>query len=301
MASVIHYTACPACNSSDIHYVLASKDYTVTQQSFDIWECSRCTMRFTQDVPSQENIGQYYQSENYISHSNTNKGLVNRLYHKVRETSLKNKRELIESYFSTEGSIPRLLDVGCGIGVFMNHMRQHGWLVEGIEPSEDAREKAEKDFNISVYPPHLFFDSSLGSFDVITMWHVLEHVHLLNEYIERLKELLRPNGLLFIAVPNYTSYDATVYKNYWAAYDVPRHLYHFSPASMRLLLNKHNLQLKTVRPMWFDSFYVSMLSEKYKTGKESVIKGSMIGSLSNINAFFNKERCSSLIYVISSK
>jgi 2-polyprenyl-3-methyl-5-hydroxy-6-metoxy-1,4-benzoquinol methylase len=277
--------------------VLSSKDYTVSQQTFEIWECDRCTVRFTQDIPPQHEIGRYYQSENYISHSNTNKGLVNRLYHRVRQHSLNSKRKLIKSYANAE-SMPRLLDVGCGIGAFMDHMRQHGWLVEGVEPSEAARDKASKQFGLFVYPPDQFFEPNFGTFDVITMWHVLEHVHLLNEYLHRLKELLRNQGTLFIAVPNYTCYDAAVYKDYWAAYDVPRHLYHFSPASMRLLLDKHGLQLKAVKPMWFDSFYVSMLSEKYKNGKESVVKGGVIGSLSNLNAFFSKERCSSLIYVI---
>jgi 2-polyprenyl-3-methyl-5-hydroxy-6-metoxy-1,4-benzoquinol methylase len=297
MSSHIHYTTCPACDSSNIHHVLASKDYTVSQQTFEIWECGRCTVRFTQNVPPQEDIGQYYQSDNYISHSDTSKGLVNRLYHRVREHSLKTKRKLVQSFLQAE-SMPRLLDVGCGIGAFMDHMRRYGWAVEGIEPSAAAREKASKQFGLFVYPPDKFFDKELGDFDIITMWHVLEHVHLLNEYMGRLKELLRAHGTLFIAVPNYTCYDASVYNTHWAAYDVPRHLYHFSPASMRLLVDKHGLKLRSVKPMWFDSFYVSMLSEKYKTGKESVLKGGMIGSLSNLNALFNKEKCSSLIYVI---
>jgi 2-polyprenyl-3-methyl-5-hydroxy-6-metoxy-1,4-benzoquinol methylase len=299
MSSVIHYTACPACGSSNISYVLDAEDYTVTQQTFQIWECARCTVRFTQDVPSEEEIGRYYQSENYISHSDTNEGLVNRLYHKVRERSLNNKRNLIDQYVSASAGEPlRLLDVGCGTGAFLNHMRRYKWAVEGIEPSEDARKKADKLYNLLVYSPEKFFDSSLLEFNAITLWHVLEHVHLLHEYLERLKELLLRNGTLFIAVPNYTSYDAKAYGSYWAAYDVPRHLYHFSPASMRLLLNNHGLQLKAIKPMWYDSFYVSMLSAKYKTGKQNLIKGGIIGAYSNISAFFNKERCSSLIYVI---
>lgn len=299
MSSVIHYTACPACGSSHINHVLDAKDYTVTQQLFQIWECSRCTIRFTQDVPTEEEIGRYYQSDDYISHSDTSKGLVNSLYHKVRERSLNNKRQLIDQYVTARpNDTLRLLDVGCGTGAFLNHMRQYKWSVEGIEPSADARNRAAKLYNLLVYSPEKFFDSSLHHFDAITLWHVLEHVHLLHEYLERLKELLLPNGTLFIAVPNYTSYDAKAYGNYWAAYDVPRHLYHFSPASMRLLLDGHGLQLKAVKPMWFDSFYVSMLSSKYKTGKQSVITGGITGAFSNINALLNKEHCSSLIYVI---
>jgi 2-polyprenyl-3-methyl-5-hydroxy-6-metoxy-1,4-benzoquinol methylase len=294
----IHYNTCPACDSSNINAVLSARDYTVSQQDFEIWQCNNCTLRFTQDIPQQNDIGAYYQSENYISHSNTSKGLVNRLYHSVRERSLNNKRKLIQSHLRAEGQSPRLLDVGCGIGAFIHHMRNHGWQVEGVEPSEVARQNAEKQFNLTVYPSEHFFDPSLGSYDVITMWHVLEHVHQLHEYLNRLKQLLREQGTLFIAVPNYTSYDAAAYGKTWAAYDVPRHLYHFSPESMRGLLKKHGLQLKAIKPMWFDSFYVSMLSEKYKTGKESVLKGGISGALSNTKALLNKERCSSLIYVI---
>jgi 2-polyprenyl-3-methyl-5-hydroxy-6-metoxy-1,4-benzoquinol methylase len=297
MTSVIQYTSCPACGSTDIHHVLDAKDHTVSKKTFAIWECSRCSLRFTQAVPDQQEIGAYYQSENYISHSNTKKGIVNQLYHLVRERSLNNKRKLIQSNSHTPGT-PRLLDIGSGIGAFMHHMQQHGWHVEGIEPSAEARAQAAQQFKLAIHPPEYLFDPQLRSFDIITMWHVLEHVHTLQSYMVRLRELMQPNATLFIAVPNYTSWDASVYDTCWAAYDVPRHLYHFSPASMRMLLQKHGFTLKAIQPMWFDSFYVSMLSEKYKTGGSGLIKGGMVGLLSNLKAAANKERCSSLIYVI---
>jgi 2-polyprenyl-3-methyl-5-hydroxy-6-metoxy-1,4-benzoquinol methylase len=277
--------------------VLDAKDHTVSQKTFPIWECSHCTLRFTQSVPNEKEIGEYYQSENYISHSNTKKGIVNQLYHRVREHSLNNKRKLIQSHLQANKS-PRLLDIGCGIGAFMHHMQQHGWDVEGTEPSSDARAQAAQQFGLAVHPPEDLFDPQLGTFDILTMWHVLEHVHTLNEYMVRLRELMRPNATLFIAVPNYTSYDASVYRAHWAAYDVPRHLYHFSPASMRLFVQKHGFTLKAIQPMWFDSFYVSMLSEKYRSGGGGLIKGGMVGLLSNLKTATNKERCSSLIYVI---
>ena len=297
MTSVIQYATCPACGSSDIHHVLDAKDHTVSQKTFAIWECSRCTLRFTQDVPDEQSIGAYYQSENYISHSNTKKGIVNQLYHRVRERSLNNKRRLIKFHHHAPGK-PRLLDIGCGIGAFMHHMQKHGWEVEGTEPSADARAQATASFNLPIHPPeHLFFPG-LGQFDVITMWHVLEHVHTLNEYMARMRELMRPDATLFIAVPNYTSYDARTYGEYWAAWDVPRHLYHFSPASMRQFVKKHGFTLKAIEPMWYDSFYVSMLSEKYKSGGNGLLKGGLTGLLSNIKASSHKEHCSSLIYVI---
>lgn len=297
MTSLIHYTSCPACNASAIEHVLSAKDYTVSQQRFDIWECQACTLRFTQDVPSQESIGAYYQSENYISHTNTRKGIVNQLYHRVRERSLQVKRKLLDSYVKSH-TTPRLLDIGCGTGAFLAHMKKNGWTVEGIEPSTLAREQALAQL-LPVHPPEHLFDAGMGDFDVITMWHVLEHVHTLNEYMERMKAIMRPQATLFIAVPNYTSYDAEAYGATWAAYDVPRHLYHFSPQAMRLLVKRHGFQLKAIKPMWYDSFYVSMLSEKYKTGAGSgLLKGGIAGAISNLKAMSDKERCSSLIYVI---
>ncbi len=148
---------------------------------------------------------------------------------------------------------------------------------------------------------HEIFDMPHNTYDAITMWHVLEHVHELQAYVAQLKKMIRTKGKIFIAVPNYTSYDAKYYKEHWAAYDVPRHLYHFSPKSMATLLAAHGLKIDSIKPMWYDSFYVSMLSEKYKNGKGNIIKAFVIGLLSNLNAFFNKEKCSSLIYIISTK
>ena len=296
MTSLIHYTSCPACHAPAIEHVLNAKDYTVSQQDFEIWECRACTLRFTQDVPSQDSIGAYYQSENYISHSNTRKGIVNRLYHRVRERSLNTKRKLLDAFVKSQ-TAPRLLDIGCGTGAFLAHMKKNGWTVEGIEPSPLAREQALAQL-LAVYPPGHLFDAAIGDFDVITMWHVLEHVHTLNEYMERLKVLMRPQATLFVAVPNYTSHDAGAYGATRAAYDVPRHLYHFSPAAMRLFLKQHGFQLRAIKPMWYDSFYVSMLSEKYRVGGSGLLKGGITGAISNLKALSDKERCSSLIYVI---
>ena len=296
MTSVIQYTTCPACRASNIHHVLDAKDHTVSKKTFEIWECDQCSLRFTQAIPNETEIGAYYQSENYISHSNTKKGIVNQLYHRVRTYSLNSKRRLIQAHQYPAGR-PKLLDIGCGIGAFVHHMREHNWDVEGTEPSAEARAQAAQQFKLALHPSEYLFDPQLGPFEVITMWHVLEHVHMLNEYMVRLRELMQPNGTLFIAVPNYTSYDASVYRSWWAAYDVPRHLYHFSPKSMQLFLKKHGFTLKAMQPMWFDSFYVSMLSEKYRSGG-GLIKGGMVGAVSNLKAAFNKERCSSLIYVI---
>ena len=191
------------------------------------------------------------------------------------------------------------MDAGCGTGAFLNEMRNSGWGITGLEPDETARKNAIELFNINPLPSNKIFDLPPQSFDAITMWHVLEHVHQLQEYLAQLKKLLTKNGRLFIAVPNYTSYDAQHYNQYWAAYDVPRHLYHFSPQSIKTLMAAHGLQVKKIMPMWFDSFYVSVLSEQYKNSKGNVVGAFITGLVSNLKALGNEEKCSSLIYIIS--
>jgi 2-polyprenyl-3-methyl-5-hydroxy-6-metoxy-1,4-benzoquinol methylase len=192
-------------------------------------------------------------------------------------------------------STGKLLDVGCGTGAFLLAMKESGWEVKGLEPDEKAKGLAQQK-GLDVDDSSVLFSLPENSFDVITLWHVLEHVHELHSYMEQLRKLLRPKGVLFIAVPNYTSGDAGHYGSAWAAYDVPRHLYHFSPASMHKLLSLHQLTAAEIMPMWFDSYYVSMLSEKYKGG--NIISAFLQGANSNIRAAGNHQRCSSLIYVI---
>lgn len=192
-----------------------------------------------------------------------------------------------------------LLDLGAGTGAFASVMQQSGWTVSALEPEEQARRKAADLYGLQLQDSSKLFELEENQFDAITLWHVIEHVHSLHQYLDQLKKVLKPGGIIFIAVPNYTSYDAVLYKEFWAAYDTPRHLYHFSPTAMQKLLQSHGLQLKTIKPMWFDSFYVSLLSEKYKSGRSNLVKGFFNGAVSNLKAMFNKEKASSLIYIIS--
>jgi 2-polyprenyl-3-methyl-5-hydroxy-6-metoxy-1,4-benzoquinol methylase len=293
---MITYTQCPVCHSTQIQDVFSAKDYTVSNETFTIVKCSACLHMFTQNVASQNEIGKYYQSENYISHSDTQKGIINKLYHAVRKRTLAGKKDLVEQ--ETGKQQGKILDIGCGTGAFLHTMKQARWQNTGLEPDDAARKKALELYNITPLPSHEIFDMPQSTYDAITMWHVLEHVHQLHEYIAQLKNLLTINGRIFIAVPNYTSYDAQHYAAHWAAYDVPRHLYHFSPTSMKNLVEQHGLTIKKIKPMWFDSFYVSMLSEQYKNGKGNIVKAFFIGFVSNLKTVFNKEKCSSLIYVI---
>ncbi|HEU5366451.1 MAG TPA: class I SAM-dependent methyltransferase, partial [Hanamia sp.] len=279
---MIVYNSCPNCGSSDIFKVLSVKDYTVSDEEFEIWECKNCTQRFTQNIPGQENIGKYYQSENYISHSDTSKGFINNLYHKVRKRTLLQKKNLIEKTCGKNSG--NILDVGAGTGAFLNTMKNANWNCTGIEPDNAAREKALELYGINLQKAEKIYSLPSESFDAITLWHVLEHVHELHKYVEQLKTLLSADGKLFIAVPNYTSGDEKIYDKYWAAYDVPRHLYHFSPKAMEILLNTHGLKLENIKPMWYDSVYVSMLSEKYKTGDSHPVKAFINGMISNLEA-----------------
>jgi 2-polyprenyl-3-methyl-5-hydroxy-6-metoxy-1,4-benzoquinol methylase len=297
MSTIIHYSQCPVCGSDKIAAVFSAKDHTITKENFSVWHCNNCSLRFTQDVPDQQNSSRFYQSEEYISHSDTGKGIINKLYHLVRKTTLADKRRLIEKKTSLKNGI--ILDVGSGTGAFLNEMKQNSWQVMGLEPDPKARMIASERYNIALKQSTELYNLNSESFDVITLWHVLEHVHDLHGYIIQLKRVLKPTGKIFIAVPNYTSPDADAYKEYWAAYDVPRHLYHFSPTAMDALMRKHGLKIISYKPMWYDSFYVSLLSSKYKNGKPSFIGAGFTGFLSNLSALWNVKRCSSIIYIIS--
>lgn len=295
MANVL-FSSCPICASNELKKVFDIKDHSVSGELFTIMECQNCSLRFTSDAPAQNLIGPYYKSEDYISHTNTSKGLVNGLYQVVRKFTLQQKRKLIQRFTGhLAGSI---LDLGSGTGAFVATMKTAGWQVMGLEPDADARKIAYDTFGVNLTDLSSFYQLQKSSYDAITMWHVLEHVHSLHEYMAQLKNLLKQDGRLFIAVPNYTSGEAQVYKTDWAAYDVPRHLYHFSPASMQKLVSLHGLKIYSYQPMWFDSFYISLLSSKYKNGKSNLIGAGIQGLLSNLKAMSNPKLCSSVIYVI---
>lgn len=299
MPEFITYENCPCCHSSSIFPALSAKDYTVSEKVFEIWQCDDCTARFTQKAPDAAHIGPYYQSAAYVSHSDTQKGLINRLYHTVRSFTLKSKCRLVETQTGRKGG--EILDVGAGTGAFSGMMQKEGWKVTGLEPDETARANAKAINAIELEPAENLFSLTEGQYDAITLWHVLEHVHELHSYLEQFRRLLKKGGKLIIAVPNYTSRDARAYGEYWAAYDVPRHLYHFSPKSMDLLCRAKGFAPVDVKPMWFDSFYVSMLSEQYRTGTGNLVGAVWNGILSNMAALRSPRKCSSVIYIFSNE
>ncbi len=299
MAQHIIYRQCPCCGSQHIGKSFTAKDFTVSNEIFEVWKCSDCTVQFTQNIPAIEDIGPYYQSAAYISHSDTSRGLINRLYHWVRNYTLQSKRRFLQK--KTGLLQGNLLDMGAGTGAFAHTMKLAGWQVTGLEPDAIARQNALQKHQLVLQPPEYLQELQDAQFDVITLWHVLEHVHDLHGYLERFYQVLNKNGKLFIALPNYTSYDAAVYGEYWAAYDVPRHLYHFSPAGLQQLAHAKGFAVTAFQPMWFDSFYVAMLSEKYKNGKNNLAGAMLNGLISNLKATGNPQKCSSVIYVLEKR
>ena len=286
-------SSCPVCNNKSFIHFLTCKDYTTSQENFDIISCDSCSLKFTNPRPAAAEIGPYYKSDEYISHTNSKKGLINQLYQIVRSFTLKQKVNLINSYANNKS----ILDYGCGTGEFLNACKNDGYTVEGFEPDSDARKLAINNYGITVYCGDELNIVSNSSKNVITLWHVLEHVHDLEGLLNNLSRILQRDGTLFIAVPNHTSYDAKLYGEYWAAYDVPIHLYHFSPETIKKLLEKFGFSLKQTLPMNFDSFYVSMLSEKYKTGATNLPKAFFNGLISNLKASGDKQNYSSQIYI----
>ena len=291
------FSPCPICNKEDIASLLHTKDYSLTGDDFQIIQCANCTLEYTDPSPSKEAIAPYYNFPSYISHTDTKEGLVNQIYHKVRNYTLTQKTNWVQSLFT--GHKGQLLEVGAGTGAFAHSMLKKGWKVTALEPDAASRKKALENYDINLLPIEELFQLEPAKYEVITLWHVLEHVHDLNAYMKTFHSLLKPNGRLIIAVPNYTSYDAGFYMNFWAAYDVPRHLYHFSPLSMHYLAKKHKMSIVQKMPMWFDSFYVSLLSEKYKeSGIIGMMRAFFVGCISNLIAVRNADRGSSMIYEI---
>ena len=283
---------CPICDNESAVDFISATDHNVSNDVFNITACNSCGLKFTNPKISEETIGKYYKSDNYISHSNTKKGLINKLYHLVRKYQFKQKEKLI-SKLSNE---KKLLDIGCGTGEFLKYCKQKNWLVSGLEPDELARSFASKNYNLDLY--NNLNEIKNKKFDVVTMWHSLEHVyHLKNDFL-KISNLLNNKGYLIIAVPNCASYDAKYYKNNWAAYDLPIHLYHFNKKNIVDLADMFGLNVIKIKPLIFDAFYISMLSEKKKEG--SALKGFFVGLWSNIKAKKTTNH-SSLIYILQKK
>lgn len=297
--TAIHSDKCPVCGGEKLKLFLECKDYFATKETFAIDRCPNCGFALTQDFPSENEIGRYYDVPEYISHSNTHKGIINTLYHWARKIALRSKSKIVVNYASKPTGT--LLDVGCGTGYFLDKMKRLKWIVTGIEKAEAPRNYARNKFGINCQNSDYLFDIPGQTKDVITMWHVLEHLEQLNKTMAHLHKILKNDGTAIIALPNKESFDAIAYRQNWAAYDVPRHLWHFSPADFEQLANKHRFELIAIKPMYFDAFYISMLSEKNKGTFCASIVGLLKGGIYFLRSLGNKKRCSSLIYILKKK
>tara|TARA_B100000945_G_scaffold320729_1_gene331786 strand:+ start:378 stop:1265 length:888 start_codon:yes stop_codon:yes gene_type:complete len=294
---VISLKKCPICEEERFNTKTLCIDHTVSKEEFSIVSCETCGFHLTNPRPPEEKMSKYYESEKYISHTNNSKGLFNWLYQTIRAYTIKRKVALLKK---TSGSGLHL-DIGCGTGEFLNACKKSGFETEGIEPSKIAREQAAKNYSLIVKEDTDLSTYKSSKFDSISMWHVLEHISSLNDSIAHLHRILKPGGKLIVAVPNHKSWDSSYYKKNWAAWDVPIHLWHFCQNTITALFKKHKFNLIKIKPMLFDSYYVSLLSEEITSGKKNFFKALAIGSISNAIGAFTKRGYSSAIYIFEKK
>ncbi|MEQ9261979.1 MAG: class I SAM-dependent methyltransferase [Owenweeksia sp.] len=285
---------CPVCGASSFKTVRKAPYFRGKKEFFTIQECQECRLWITNPRPENKELAKYYESEDYVSHTDKKETLVDRVYHMVRNFAVKGKIRLINNHTITKGS---LLDYGAGTGFFLRAAKKDGWEVTGVEPSLEARKNAKQNHSLDLVDPEKYDWGKGNHIDTITLWHVLEHLPGLNDHIQNFHHALKPGGKLIIAVPNHESYDALKYKDSWAALDVPLHLYHFKKRNMEDIAKRFGFSIRAIKNMPFDSFYVSMLSEKVAKGKVNYLRAMWTGLVSNLKAISHKN-ASSLIYIL---
>ena len=288
---------CPVCKTTVFSDFLEVTDHFLSKEKFSIQACDACGFRFVNPRPEKTEIGRYYQSEDYISHDAKKGDLISRVYRLARVVSISRKFGIVKANVAA-GNI---LDIGCGTGEFLGYCRSKGFEISGFEPNEKAREYAMRENNIPMAGNLADLKDKHSAYSCITMWHVLEHVHDLDETLAMIRGMLKPDGVFIVAVPNSNSWDAQNYGSFWAAYDVPRHLYHFTGATLTKLISRHGFEMRKVLPQKLDAFYVSMLSEKYRHRKNNYLKSLFLGFWSNFQAWKKGRGHSSQIFVLTLK
>jgi len=287
--------SCPVCHHRHCTLAFQATDHFVSGEVFPIYSCDQCGFHMTGNLPPDDQMDQYYQSDDYISHSDTRKGLFNRIYHTVRNLMLNEKLNIVKR--TTGKTTGRVLDIGAGTGYFMNFAARKGWETTGTERNSEARRFAKEHWKLELLPGDHLFDLPPASFDAISMWHVLEHLPDQDKYWKTLFRLLPEGGFLFIALPNFCSFDAVHYKEKWAAWDVPRHLWHYAPENIIRQAGNYGFRLTGMKRMPFDAFYVSILSEKYKKSQFPLMKGLFYGKISWLASLIDVKKSSSVIYI----
>lgn len=296
---MVHHNTCSLCLSSRIVSHLQTTDHFLSRESFELFRCPDCGFIFTQDHPDEKNIGKYYESENYISHNESAKGFSSWLYRFSRNLMVKKKKEIVSRFTRLNGG--RILDIGSGNGFFLSVIKDSGWIAEGIEINDKARNYSASRFGLKIIPPDQISSVPSASYDCITMWHALEHFEDPIGLASEIKRILKPGGSFIVALPNCSSFDGMYYKNFWAAYDVPRHLWHFTPPTFKMFAEKTGFQIKKIQSLPLDVFYICILSEKYKGSGFHFLKGIIKGKWFFTRTIFNKEKSSSLIYFLREK
>jgi len=296
---MILHNHCPLCSSEKISPYLKCIDYLVSKEEFELYRCHECGFIFTREYPDETEIGRYYESENYISHNDRARGFTNRVYLGVRDIMLQRKLRIVE--IATGLNRGNILDIGCGTGYFAATMKEAGWVVTGIEPNEKARDFGVSRFGIKVLSEDRVSDLPDKSFDCITLWHVMEHFHNPFRYSEEISRLLKTDGICIAALPNSDSSDAGYYGTLWAAYDVPRHLWHFNSSTFKLFWEKKGFEIVRIKSLPLDVFYISILSERNKGSKLPFIIGLLTGGVFALKSAMNINKCSSLIYFLRKK
>jgi len=293
---MIHHNSCPLCLSENVSAKFSCTDHFISKETFQIAQCQSCGFQFTQDYPDEKEIGRYYESEDYISHSNTSKGFSNKLYRLARNLMLRRKLFIVNKITAKNRGF--LLDIGSGTGHFANTMKRGGWQVKGIEINEKARNFSKANFGLDISGPEDIPSLQTSGFDCITLWHVLEHFHDPFKYASEISRLLKPGGVCVIALPNSSSFDAEHFGKFWAAYDVPRHLWHFNPVTFRRFAEQNGFKLEKILSLPLDLFYISILSEKYSGSRISFFTGMTVAKMYWFASIFKKERSSSIIYIL---
>ncbi|MDT8402136.1 MAG: class I SAM-dependent methyltransferase [Bacteroidales bacterium] len=288
------HNKCPLCGSGSITVIYECTDFLVSGEKFPLSLCSSCSFIFTNNYPAEKDSAGYYQSDDYISHSDTSSGMMNKLYHIARDLMLAAKFRMLRKESGLKSA--SVLDIGSGTGYFLFYVSKKNWECLGIEISREARDYALSKNNLKLMPPEAIDDIKAESIDIITMWHTLEHFYHPEDYFASACKILKKDGLLVIALPNHRSYDAKKYRDLWAAWDVPRHLWHFNPETLQLLAARHHYKLRKIKRLPLDAFYISSLSEKHKNSSLPLLRGLIRGSISFLVSLFDIKKTSSLIY-----
>jgi 2-polyprenyl-3-methyl-5-hydroxy-6-metoxy-1,4-benzoquinol methylase len=293
---MVQQNSCPICSGTTLTHYLTCTDHLVSRKEFELLRCSSCGFILTSAPPDETHIGAFYESDEYISHSDSGKTFLDKVYREVRKIMLSRKRRLVIR--NTIKQTGKILDFGCGTGHFLNEMKRAGWDATGVEVNKKARDHAASGFGLEVFPPEAVRSLPDNEYDCITLWHVLEHINEPSDHFSEIKRLLKPGGAVLVALPNSDSFDALHYGNVWAAFDVPRHLWHFNPSTFSKFAAKAGFTITSLKILPFDVFYISILSEKHKGAMFPSFSGLVMGKIYFFLSLFSRKRGSSIVYCL---